>query len=126
MAKAATVVLSAEERSVLESWLRAGTTERRMSERARMILRLGEGASSVAVAREMKTRPARVSEKHPPGSCRPSSSRYSRQPIASLLIAHFAPLRALVHSMSRCGARDATRSYPSLGVKVSHFAGLTD
>ena len=60
MAKAAAVELSDEERSVLESWLRAGTTERRVSERAGMILRLGEGASSAAVAREMKTRPARV------------------------------------------------------------------
>lgn len=60
MAKAAAVVLSAEERSVLESWARAGTAERRMSERARMILRLAEGQTGEAVAREMKTRPARV------------------------------------------------------------------
>ena len=62
MAKAAEVILSAEERSVLESWARAGTTERRMSERARMILRLGAGASSADVAREMRTRQARVSK----------------------------------------------------------------
>jgi len=62
MAKRAAVVLSLEERSVLESWVRSGTTERRMAERARMVMRLADGQSSVAVAREMKTRPARVSK----------------------------------------------------------------
>ena len=48
MAKRAPVVLSLEERSVLKSWVRSGTTERRMAERAGMMLRLAEGQSSVA------------------------------------------------------------------------------
>jgi len=60
MAKRAKVVLSPEERLVLESWVRSGTTERRMAERAGMMLHLAEGQSSVAVAEKMKTRPARV------------------------------------------------------------------
>jgi len=62
MAKAAQVTLIAGERAVLESWVRSGTTERRMAARAEMVLRLADGQSSVAVAREMKTRPARVSK----------------------------------------------------------------
>jgi transposase len=60
MAKAAAVVLSTEERAVLESWARSGKTERRMAERARIVLRLADGQRGVSVAREMKTRPARV------------------------------------------------------------------
>jgi len=62
MAKAATVILSLEERAVLESWVRSGTTERRVADRAHMVLRLAAGESSVAVAGAMKTRPARVSK----------------------------------------------------------------
>jgi transposase len=62
MAKGAEVVLSEEDRSVLESWLRSGTTERRAAERAQMILRLAQGATNAGVARELKTRAARVSK----------------------------------------------------------------
>ena len=60
MAKAAVIVLIDEERAVLESCVRSGRTEHRMAERARMILRLAEGRSNLAVAQELKTRPARV------------------------------------------------------------------
>jgi transposase len=62
MARGAEIILSEEERSVLESWLRSGTTERRAAERAQIILRLADGASNAAVAEELKTRAARVSK----------------------------------------------------------------
>ena len=62
MAKGAVIVLSDDEHSVLESWVRSGTTEHRIVQRARMILRLAEGATNQAVAEELGTRPARVSK----------------------------------------------------------------
>ena len=62
MAKGTQIALSEEERTVLESWVCSGTTEHRTAERARMILRLADGATNETVARELKTRPARVSK----------------------------------------------------------------
>ena len=62
MAKGTEIALSEEERTVLESWVRSGTSEHRTAERARMILRLADGATNETVARELGTRPARVSK----------------------------------------------------------------
>jgi len=60
VAKAIAIVLGEEERSVLESWVRSGTTEHRTVERARMVLRMAAGETNKAIAKEIKTRPARV------------------------------------------------------------------
>jgi len=62
MARGTQVALSEEERTVLESWVRSGTTEHRTAQRACMILRLAEGATNEAVAQELGTRAARVSK----------------------------------------------------------------
>ena len=62
MVKGTAIALSEEERTVLESWVRSGTSEHRAAERARMILRLADGATNESVARELGTRAARVSK----------------------------------------------------------------
>jgi transposase len=63
MTKAATPIdLSESERVTLEGWLRAGSTEQRHTERARMILAAGEGMGTLEVARRLGTRPARVAK----------------------------------------------------------------
>ncbi|MBA2372350.1 MAG: IS630 family transposase [Chloroflexi bacterium] len=45
--------VSEEERSVLRSWTRAGTTEQRQALRARIVLRAAEGRSHTAIAGEL-------------------------------------------------------------------------
>jgi transposase len=51
--EATPIVLSAEERSVLEAWARAPTSEQRLAERARIILSAAGGSASRAIAREL-------------------------------------------------------------------------
>jgi transposase len=63
MRKPATpIVLSEAEQETLRSWLRAGTSEQRMVERARIILAAADGMGTNEIARELSTRPARVSK----------------------------------------------------------------
>jgi transposase len=63
MAKTATpIVLSETESETLRSWTRAGTSEQRMAERARIILAAAEGEGTNDIAGRLGTRPARVSK----------------------------------------------------------------
>ena len=63
MTKTATpIVLSESETETLEAWLRAGSTEQRHAERARIILAAGAGVGTLAIARRLDTRPARVAK----------------------------------------------------------------
>lgn len=63
MAKPAAVIqLSEDEERTLRRWLRAGTSEQRMVERARIIVLAGQGQTTDQIARTMDTRPARVSK----------------------------------------------------------------
>src|SRR5659263_731569 len=63
MRKPATpIVLSEAEQETLLSWLRAGTSEQRMVERARIILAAAEGVGTNEIARELGTRAARVAK----------------------------------------------------------------
>jgi transposase len=63
MSKHPTVLmLTAEERVALEAWVRAGKTERRLAERARMVLAAGAGESTISIARSQRQRPATVSK----------------------------------------------------------------
>jgi transposase len=63
MRKVATpIVLSEAEQETLGSWLRAGRSEQRMVERARIILAAAEGVGTNEIARTLGTRPARVSK----------------------------------------------------------------
>ncbi len=56
------ITLSAEERTTLQAWQRAGSTEQRMVERAQIILRAAAGEGTDAIAAALQTRPARVSK----------------------------------------------------------------
>jgi transposase len=51
--EATPIMLSAEERSALEAWTRAPTSEQRLAERARIILLAAGGLASRAIAREL-------------------------------------------------------------------------
>jgi transposase len=62
MGKLAVVALGAEEEQTLRRWTRAGTSENRLVERARVILLAAQGKSNLQIAQELKTRPARVSK----------------------------------------------------------------
>lgn len=62
MSQAAVVSLTAEEQKTLEQWARAGKSERRLVERAKVILLLNEGLSNLKIAEQLDTRPARVSK----------------------------------------------------------------
>src|ERR1039457_3512880 len=63
MARPAAVIhLSEEEEKTLRRWLRAGTTEHRYGERARIVLLASEGQSTEQIAEGLRTRPARVSK----------------------------------------------------------------
>src|SRR3984885_9331205 len=63
MAKnAAVITLTTEEEQTLKEWLRKGTAEARMVERARIILACNEGLGTDDVAKKLGTRPARVSK----------------------------------------------------------------
>jgi transposase len=51
--EATPIVVSAEERTALEAWARAPTTEQRLVERARIVLLAADGWASRAIAREV-------------------------------------------------------------------------
>lgn len=54
--------LSAEQRDVLQSWIRSTTTEQRLAFRARLIVMADEGVGTNMIARELQTRPATVTK----------------------------------------------------------------
>lgn len=60
--QAAVISLDAEEGKILRQWVRAGTTEQRMAERAQIVLLASQGQSTVQIADSLRTRPARVSK----------------------------------------------------------------
>jgi transposase len=62
MSQQAVVSLSAEEEQTLRQWTRVGTSEHRLVERAKVILLLNQGVANLDIARQLKTRPARVSK----------------------------------------------------------------
>ena len=55
------VQLTDEEKRVLGEWLRRGKTERRLAERAKIVLLAHEGHTNEQVAEQLHTRTARVS-----------------------------------------------------------------
>ena len=70
------ITLTDEEKETLTAWTRAGSSEQRHVERARMILAAAEGQSSKGIAEELGTRPARVSQWR---------TRFARERLAGLL-----------------------------------------
>ena len=56
------LTLSPEDRACLESWVRAGKTERRLADRARVIVAAAAGQSTIQIARSHQMRPATVSK----------------------------------------------------------------
>jgi transposase len=62
MSQQAVVSLTAEEEQTLRQWARAGRSEHRLVERAKVILLLSEGRANLEIARQLKTRPARISK----------------------------------------------------------------
>ncbi len=54
--------LSAEERTTLQAWQRGGSSDRRLGERAEIVLRAADGQATRAIAVALRTRPARVSK----------------------------------------------------------------
>lgn len=60
--RAAVISLIPEEEQRLQQWSRAGSTEQRHAERARIILLASQGRTTVEIARTLRTRPARVSK----------------------------------------------------------------
>jgi transposase len=62
MSQQAVVSLTPEEEQTLRRWARTGTSEHRLVERARVILLLNEGKTNLEIARQLNTRPARVSK----------------------------------------------------------------
>src|SRR6266702_2048473 len=58
----ATISFTSEEEQILLQWARAGTSEHRMVERAKVILFAHQGKSNLEIAEQLKTRPARVSK----------------------------------------------------------------
>lgn len=62
MATATRLDLTLEEAETLNRWIRSGSSEQRLVERARIILALGEGKTNQQVAQLLQTRTARVSK----------------------------------------------------------------
>lgn len=62
MSQQAKVSLSADEEQTLRQWARAGTSEHRRVERAKVIVLLNQGVANLEIARQLRTRPARVSK----------------------------------------------------------------
>ena len=54
--------LAPEDRATLEGWVRAGKTERRLADRARIILAASSGQSTIEISRLERMRPATVSK----------------------------------------------------------------
>lgn len=59
---AAPIVLSVEEEKSLQQWVRAGTSEQRLVDRARAVLLASEGRTNREIANALQTRPARISK----------------------------------------------------------------
>ena len=59
---AAAITLSSEEEQTLRHWVQAHKTERRMVERARIVLLAADGAATSAIAQQLNTAPSRVSK----------------------------------------------------------------
>jgi len=62
MGKASEIHLTGEERNQLESWVRKGTMEQRLVERARIVLEAATGKTSKEIALSLERRPATVSK----------------------------------------------------------------
>src|ERR1700683_626172 len=62
MGRRTVIRLTSEEEQILRQWARAGTSEHRMVERAKVILLAHQGKSNLEIAGHLKTRPARVSK----------------------------------------------------------------
>src|SRR5271165_5491720 len=62
MGQRTAICLTAEEEQTLRQWARAGTSEHRMVERAKVVLLAHQGKSNLEIAAHLKTRPARVSK----------------------------------------------------------------
>ena len=62
MSQRVAIDLTQEEERTLRQWARAGTSEHRMVERAKVILLAHRGKSNLEIAEHLKTRPARVSK----------------------------------------------------------------
>lgn len=62
MAIAIEVILNNEEKDILLSWLRSGKTEQRLVDRAQIILAASEGKTNIEIAKDLKTRLARISK----------------------------------------------------------------
>jgi transposase len=62
MSQRVAIELTQEEEQTLRQWARAGTSEHRMVERAKVILLAHEGKSNLEIAERLRTRPARVSK----------------------------------------------------------------
>ena len=60
--KAAEINLTMDERKELESWLRKGTVEQRLVQRARIVLDSATGKTTSEIATRLKLRPATVSK----------------------------------------------------------------
>jgi transposase len=56
------IELKAEQKEVLESWIRSSTTEQRLVFRARIIIMASEDMGTNTIARELETRPATVTK----------------------------------------------------------------
>ncbi len=59
---ATAITLSSEEEQTLRHWVQAHKTERRMVERARIVLLAADGAGTSAIAQQLNTAPSRVSK----------------------------------------------------------------
>ncbi len=59
---ATAITLSSEEEQTLRHWVQAHKTERRMVERARIVLLAADGAATSAIAQQLNTAPSRVSK----------------------------------------------------------------
>ena len=59
---AAKIELSPEETDELNRWIKSGKTEQRKVERAKIVLRSAQGKPTHQIAKELGTRPTRVSK----------------------------------------------------------------
>jgi transposase len=62
MGRASEIHLTEEDRSQLEAWLRKGTVEQRMVQRARIVLESAAGRTTKGIALDLKLRAATVSK----------------------------------------------------------------
>jgi len=62
MSQRAVISLTTDEEQALQAKTRAGTTEHRIAERAKIVLLAHQGKSNLEIAKKLNTRPARVSK----------------------------------------------------------------